>query len=316
MIRAAVFSHNGLGDGINTLVLSHNLLLHGWRVDTYHNSLGTMQNWFPHLPLLPYPAISDIPSLLDSYDFFFVVQNTTSEFVKALIREGKKRFSERVKVLYLYPSKNIINEPYYADCQIKPFIPVAENLRLFCEKILGLSNCVLSNGVTPPKELVFRKHPRRIVIHPTSGKEGRSWPKEKYVKLALHLQSCRYELVFIPGGEKEKREWSDIEFNIPLFPTLDALAGYLYESGYLIGNDSGLGHLASNLGIRTLSFFRKKTASKMWRPSFSPGIVLFPSDWIPNISGFRLRDRHWKSWITVGKALRGAKTLLSTKSLG
>ena len=94
-------------------------------------------------------------------------------------------------------------------------------------------------------------------------------------------------------------------FNAPL----DELAAFLYESGYLIGNDSGLGHLASALGIPTLTFCRRKTWANMWAPSFHKNIVLTPYSWIPNISGFRLRDKQWKRFISVGRAIRAFNKL-------
>src|SRR5690606_32722919 len=123
--RAGVFCHNGLGDGVNCLVLSNNLHVNGWNVDTYQNTIGSMQNWFPHLPVQPYPSLAKLPQILSSYDWFFVVQNDTDEFVLSLICEAKKKFPERIKVLYFYPSKHIIHEPYYSDCFTNPALSIA-----------------------------------------------------------------------------------------------------------------------------------------------------------------------------------------------
>src|SRR3990167_6676146 len=109
--RAAMFLHNGIGDGVNCLVLANNLQLNGWHVDTYHNKMGSMQSWFPHLPVKPYPKIEELSKVLSSYDWYFVVHNYTDDFVKRLIGEGKRRFAEKIKVIYLYPSTNIVNEP-------------------------------------------------------------------------------------------------------------------------------------------------------------------------------------------------------------
>lgn len=306
--RAGVFCHNGLGDGVNCLVLSNNLHLNGWKVDTYQNTIGSMQNWFPHLLVQPYPKVEELPRILSSYDWFFVVQNDTDEFVLKLIQEGKRRFPDRLKVLYLYPSKNIVNEPYYSDCLTDPGASIAENMRLFCEKILHLPKITRSNGFIPLAGLVHRKDARRVVIHPTSSKQTRNWPKEKFLKLANHLKSIGFDPVFVPGA-KEKEDWIDTGFEIPIFKTLDLLCQYIYESGYLIGNDSGLGHLASALGIPTMTFSRRKTWANMWAPSFHKGVVLTPASWIPNIRGFRLRDKHWKKFISVGMAKRGFERL-------
>lgn len=306
-LRAGVFSHNGLGDGINCLVLSNNLHLNGWKVDTYQNTLGAMQNWFPHLPILAYPPSSELPNILNKYDWFFVVQNDADPFILQLIQEGKRRFPDRLKVIYLYPSKNIVNEPYYGDCLTNPDLPIAENLRLLCEKVLHLPKSTKSNGLIPPTGIVSRKHVRRIAIHPTSARENRNWPREKFFELATYLKEQKYELVFIPGS---KMGWEDIGFEVALFPNLDLLSRYLYESGFLIGNDSGLGHLASALGVPTLTICRRKALANLWAPSFHKGVVVTPSSWIPNIRGLRLRDRHWKKFISVAKAKKGFERLV------
>ena len=186
--RAGVFFHNGLGDGVNGLVLSNNLQLNGWKVDTYQNSIGSMQNWFPHLPVQSYPKVDQLPRVLNEYDWYFVVQNDTDEFVLKLIQEGKRRFPERLKVLYLYPSKFIVDEPYYTDCLTNPKATIAENMRHFCEKILHLPKITKSNGFIPLEGLIYKKYPQRVVVHPTSARPTRNWPREKFVKLALHLR--------------------------------------------------------------------------------------------------------------------------------
>ena len=312
--RAGVFVHNGLGDGVNCLILSNNLHLNGWHVDTYQNTVGSMQNWFPHLIVNSYPKIEDLPRILSAYDWYFVVHNDTDEFVIKLIQEGKRRFPDRLKVIYLYPSKNIVNEPYYSDCLTDSQASIAENIHLFCQRVLHLPKITKSNGFIPPPELVHQKHPDRVVVHPTSARLTRNWPKEKFVKLALHLKEEGYRLAFVPGP-KDHEEWKgllSLDFALPSFPSLDLLARYIYESGYLIGNDSGLGHLASALGIPTLTFCRRKTWANMWAPSFHRGEVVTPSSWIPNIRGFRLRDRYWKKFISVGMARRAFDRLAQT----
>src|SRR5579872_6942916 len=185
--KTAVFCHNGLGDGINCLVLSNNLQLNGYEVHTYQNALGPLQNWFPHLPVLSYPSLEELPKILQTYDLFFVVWNDTSEFVKRLIAEGKRRFPERMKVLYLYSSPNIVNEPYYLDCLTDPTASVTKNMRIVCERVMHLPKITKSNGFIVPEGLLFRKFPKRVVIHPTSSAPHKNWSKDKFVKLALHL---------------------------------------------------------------------------------------------------------------------------------
>jgi heptosyltransferase-3 len=309
--KAAFFCHNGLGDGVNGLSLSHNLALQGWEIDTYQNTMGSMQNWFPHLPIFSYPNLDTIPSILAKYDSIFVVQNDTDLFVKTLISEGKRLFPEKIKVLYLYPSPNIVNEPYYRDCLTNPKISFLENMGIICTQILKFPKFIRSNGFVPPSNLVQGKFSRRVVIHPTSARITRNWPKDRFVKLALHLKKQGYEVVLIPG-EKDWADWQDV---LPLglylknFSSLDELSSFIYESKYLIGNDSGLGHLASSLGVPTLTLCRRRAWANFWAPSFSKGVVITPASWIPNISGLRLRDKYWRHFISVGKVKKGFRAL-------
>jgi heptosyltransferase III len=312
-MKAGVFCHNGLGDGVNCLVLSNHLHLNGWEVDTYQNTIGSMQNWFPHLPVKSYPKMEELPRILATYEWFFIVQNDTDEFVKAIIREAKKKNPEKTKVLYLYPSPNIINEPYYLDCLTNPTQSIAENLRIICRDVLKLPKITSGNGFIPPPDLIQNKFPKRIVIHPTSARPTRNWPKERFVKLALHLRNFGFDVTFVPG-EKDFPDWQNLGFKVLNFSNLDELSRYIYESRYLIGNDSGLGHLASALGISTLTICRRKAWAKMWAPSFYHNVVITPSSLIPNISGLRWRDRHWQKLISVKKVLRGFRELVLKES--
>ena len=311
--KAALFCHNGLGDGIVALVLSHNLYLNGFQVDTYQNALGPLQHLFPHLPILPYPNADQVESMFSRYDLLFVFQDTASEFIQKLIRKGKEKYRDRTKVLYIYPSKNIVNEPYYRDAQIDPSIPIAENLWRFCERILHLSKISHSNGIIPPPGLIPRRYENRIVIHPTSSRPGKNWPKQKFESLALQLQNRGYECIW-SLSKKERESWPELEqkgFQL-LDGTLSGLVSALYESCLFIGNDSGPGHLASSLGVPTVTIARRKSYCSFYVPCFTPGVLVTPNSLIPNIGGFRLRDRYWKHFISVRKVLRHALALEKT----
>lgn len=308
--KAGVFCHNGLGDGVVSLVLSNNLQLNGWRVDTYQNTIGPMQRWFPHLPILSYPPTDEVERILHEYQWFFVFQNDSSEFIQKLIAEGKRRDPDQVKVIYIYPSRRIVNEPYYQDAQIDPDLSVAENLRRFCENILHLPKITKGNGFIPPAGLRQRFYDQRILIHPTSSRPGKNWTKEKFVELAWHLEKEGFHPQFVLGN-KEREEWEDqSKFFAPHFPTLDELAAYIYESAYLLGNDSGLAHLASFLGIPTLTITRRKALARLWAPSYASSVVVTPHSWIPNIRGMRLRDRYWQRFISTEKVLRSFDRLV------
>ena len=310
-LKAAVFCHNGLGDGINCIVLSQHLHLNGFSVDTFQNTIGPLQNWFPHLPVFPYPTIDSLEHILKSYNYYFVVWNDSSEFVQKLIQEGKKRFPDRIKVIYLYPSPNIIREPYYADCLTNPKMPVAENMRIISREVLKLPLFTYDSPLKAPNHLTKRLYSNRIVIHPTSAKPNRNWDKEKFIRLALSLKDQGYEITFIPGTN-DLANWKEMEqekIKVVDFSNVESLAEYLYESGYFIGNDSGPGHLASSLHLPTVTICRRKALADLWAPSFYKNYPVVPSSLIPNIRGLRLRDKYWQKFISVSKVLRAFNDL-------
>ncbi len=316
--KAAVFCHNGLGDAIVSLVISNNLHQNGWSVDTYHNGIQGLQHWFPHLPIHTYPDIDKIGDILEKYNQLIVFDNETSTFILQLIKVAKQREPEKIKVIYAYPTQGIRLKPYYKDAELDPSRPILENLKVFCEDILRLDKTTKSNGIIAPLHIQFRKHPKRVILHISSSRPGKNWSIEKYVKLALHLRQQEFEPIFVAGGGKERNAYLWLEekkFHLPTFSSLDDLACYIYESGYLIGNDSGLGHLASCMGIPTITISRRKSVAKFWKPNWTLGKIVVPHFLIPNIRGFRLRDRKWKFFISVNKVIKAFNQLLQNEKL-
>lgn len=144
------------------------------------------------------------------------------------------------------------------------------------------------NGLRPFAGLIHRRHKKRVAIHSTSRDPDRSW--HKFHPLADWLKSEGYEPAILPQ-----------------FPTLEDLASFIYESGYFIGNDSGPGHIASCLKIPHLIIGRAEKHMKFWRPGWTEGEVVVPSRWIPNWKGFRLRETHWKQFITLNNVIKRFK---------
>lgn len=317
MKKAAVFSHSGLGDVIISLVVSNNLHQNGWQVDTFHNGFQAMQSWFPHLPILMLPKKEETFRILEKYDLLIVFQDDTNEFILQLIEEGKRKDALSMKVIYPIPSKGVRLKPYYQDSLFDPTISIVENLRLFCSEILNLPKTTKFNGVIVPLHLKFRKNPKRICFHVSSTRPGKNWPIDKFVKLALHLTEEGFQPAMIAGGPKDRKDYEWLEKEglfLPSFPNLEDLASFIYESGYLIGNDSGLGHLASCMGIPTVTISRRRTSSRFWRPGWALGKIVNPHFLIPNISGFRLRDRKWKTFISVNKVKKAFYELIKEEN--
>jgi ADP-heptose:LPS heptosyltransferase len=191
--------------------------------------------------------------------------------------------------------------PYWSEGKFDGNQSLADNLATFCKAVLHLEDVTKQNGMTPPYPIEAGLFARRVLIHPTSSKEEKNWSRKKFLRLAKELEKRGYEPKFILSQD-EKKIWGEVE--APYFPTLDALAAYVLESAYFIGNDSGIGHLSSCLGLPTVTLCRTLRTARFWRPSWSRGEILTPSSYVPNIKGFRWRDRYWKELISVRRVLK------------
>lgn len=305
LLKGAVISRDGLGDGLVALILAHNLHLNGWNVTMYQKGIcDQLQSWLGHIQLKNGYSIENIDEMLKSYDRIFIFYCEKDPFTHQIIKRGKE--IDRMKVTVINPcfSRNIGNQPYYEDCLFSPSLSIVDNMERFCKNVLQLSKTTKHNGIVPDNSLVHKKNSKRVCMHATSSRVGKNWPIEKFVQVARKMKKDGYDPVFIMTDEEKKQfPFLEKEFSCPSFANLIELGSFLYESGYFIGNDSGVGHLASCLNIPTITLTRGKRISKLWRPSWAKGKVLYPSSWIPNISGLRLRDKYWKNFVTVKKVL-------------
>lgn len=288
-MRCAVFSCMGLGDGLLALILSNNLARAGHQVATYHPFLQGLQSWFPHLPLLPFPK-EQIPL----YDRYFIIYERTP-WMQTILDHCLSHFREKTTVLNPIATPHC-DYPYWEEGRFDGNQPFADNLFVFCRDQLKLPRPTKENGIQPPADL--KKCPSRVIIHPTSSRAGKNWTRSKFLTLAKQLEADGLEPAFILT-EKEKIAWPEID--PPQFATLADLARFVAESGSMVGNDSGIGHLASCLGLPTLIICRSKLAANFWRPAWERGEVLYPPRWIPNLKGMRWRDRHWQKFISVNR---------------
>jgi len=295
-VKAAVFSCLGLGDGLISLVLSNNLARNGWEVTTFHPSLKGLQSWFPHLPLTPFPAKEEIESQFSTFDKFFLFYEK-SEWMLHILKFCQERWPDKLTVLNPIATRNK-DYPFWEGGKFDGRVSFVDNLVNFCRHTLHFTEPTSSNGIVVPSSVELRRYPKRIVIHPKSSKESKNWPWLKFETLAEQLEEEGFEPWFaLTSSEKETVP----PCRSPEIKSLADLAHFVAESGAMIGNDSGIGHLASCLGLPTVTICRHKHASSFWRPGWSIGAVLTPPSLMPNLKGLRWRDKYWKHWISVGR---------------
>lgn len=270
----------GLGDALLSMTVSHNLLLSRVRVTTFSSILCELSSWFPNHTILPYPSKEVFEKTFSRFDTVIAADHS-------MVREDHD-FGNRLIVL--------------KESRFDKNSPMADNLQRVCKSILELPFCEKGNGLVIPAGLNWRSDQKRLAIHPTSSDKKKDWPAVKYVKLGRKLEELGFEPYFCLSPT-ERSEWFGriAEDQLPLFPTIHELASFLFESAAMIGNDSGVGHLASALNIPTLSLFSRKSYSRLWRPGWGENVVVAPPNILP---GARMKEKWWKSLISVGRVLR------------
>ena len=152
---------------------------------------------------------------------------------------------------------------------------------------MQLENVCKQPPVIAPEGLQYRRMEKRIVVSPDSaGPEKKNWHPAAFLNVCHRLQALGFtpEIVVAPNNHSFWEKMAGGKFATPRFDDIAKLAAYLYESGVVVANDSGNGHLASFLGIPVVTIYRKKNPLFHWRPDWKPGIVICPPFSLPGWS--------------------------------
>ncbi len=291
----ALLASNALGDTLISMVIASNLLKSGVEVVVFGTPAHALRHWFPALEIRPLPDERTLAAVLAPFD----------------------------RVLQMHVHQPTVGLPgIHPDVRI--FGPVtlggaggcmAHRMAGFCRVELGLPHAEIDNGLSAPPELQHRRNRRRVAIHPEASTPDKRWSARRFVQLARRLQQRGYEVNFVIAPD-ERARWPELDqWNIPAprFDDLHALAAWLYESGWFIGNDSGIGHLASNLGIPTLSLFRRRRVSERWRPAWGTVDVVLPWQWVPTA---RLKEKFWRETLTCARVLSAFARMVEADGRG
>ncbi|HTI18021.1 MAG TPA: glycosyltransferase family 9 protein [Trinickia sp.] len=280
--RIALIASNAIGDTLVLMVIVQNLLRNGVDVTVFGQPAYALRQWFPGVAIEPLPAQSEEEALLAQFDT--VLQMHTHQPIPRLAQIHPR-------VCHL-DAIDVENRP---GC-------MAENFADFCRRELGLQDVRHSNGMMPPSGLMHRCHVRRVAIHPEASTQDKRWLPERFLRLAVRLRKRGYDVQFIIAPHERER-WCELErwgIPAPTFANLHELASWLYESGWFIGNDSGMGHLASSLNVPTISLFRRRRVSERWRPAWGTVDVVLPWQWLP--FGW-LKEKLWRETLTCARVL-------------
>lgn len=284
-LRFAVYCARGLGDALLSMIVANNLRKEKHEVTIYSDALNGLQNFFSDIIIRPWLSENLNPAELKR-EFSPYDRIVSADYTPILDRlKGEEK-------LLVFEEKNFDKTK-----------SMVENLMICCKKNLSISHVTKETGICIPKKFSYRSCSKRVIIHPTSMDQKKNWPQKKFFLLAKKLQREGFQVTFILSpSERKDRTWMQCEgVSIPLFSSMEDLCTYVFESAYMIGNDSGIGHLSSLLKIPTLSIFSRKSYSKLWRPGWGGGDVVVPTMFFP---GARLKQKYWKKMLSVRKVFR------------
>jgi len=275
------------------MTIARNLQQNGIAVTIFGRQIHSLGAWFPEIETLDDLAAEDLTAKLAGFDRV-IQMHRNKPFV------GLEQYHPRVSFL-----DHI--------CRVRSSESMADRLAKFCIDEFGLAGADKSNGMTPPPGLQHRKYPLRVAIHPTASTADKCWLPARFIRLAIRLRELGFSPEFVVAPQ-ERADWLYIErfgLKLPDLGSLDNVATWVYESGWFIGNDSGIGHLASSLHIPTLSLFMRRGIARTWRPDWGTGQVLIGSTYLP--TGF-LKERYWKYMLSVRQVSRAFEQLRASLS--
>lgn len=293
------------------MIPAYHLMQQGYLVTVYHDQPDLLQPLFPQAFFSVYPKTSDFEKSFQRYELL-LVENDHSERAWTLSRLRDAHKLPSLTFLFPTASKHSYTSQDYL---FNNTIPMATNLQHVCQQLLHIQAATKDNGLLLPHG-TKHLYPHRVALHPTSKDPRRNWKQTQFVALADKLKALGYTPCFVLN-EQEKAPWEPLGaygYSLFIFSSLSTLSLFLYESLALIGNDSGLGHLASNLGIPTLTLSGNPKRVRLWRPDWALGRVVTPPFPLPNFKGIRwnFREKYWQNFVTVDTVLKNFNKLIST----
>lgn len=296
MKKIAILPASGIGDSLIFQAVARHTEKVGWTPTTFSDSLAEFGCWFPEGRFLPAPPSSLLKPLLSPFDAIFLQHDNSEKAfqIQSLFKQTKTLYT-------FYGSYQAGKHP--------PFDPTRDFLcNRSCSMLLNAGMAASQffggtftkeNGLCPPPGLFHRKHKRRIVIHPTSSSHAKNWPRHRFLSVAQMLKKEGYEPIFIVSPQ-ERSSWSEASS----FQTLEQLSSFFYESGAFLGNDSGLGHLASALFLPHVILGPSFEQLTLWGPGWRSGKHLFPPSWMIQ---FHWMKKRWKYLIPINKVIKELK---------
>ncbi len=141
---------------------------------------------------------------------------------------------------------------------------------------------------------------RRVAIFPTTPHSNKNYSRKGFQRLARNLVERGWvvEFVGIPAEQQKLQELYP-EFMVHSFAELKGLVDFLRACSVVVSNDSGGGHLASLMGLRTFTITRRRS-DFTWRPGFNDMNRVV----CPRFTFKWMGQTVWRPFIPLGQVLR------------
>lgn len=286
--RIAIVCANGIGDALLFLGLRKGLELLGYEAVLFSSAIESLGSWIQGHSIQPQPK--DPKTLFTEYDALFL-QHDNSLKAKEL-----EKFSNQLFCFYGAYQKDKhppFRQGYDYVCNSEE--TMLTNIKK-AAKLFFRIEPEKEHLLTPSSHLIHRSYKKRVLIHPTGSTLEKRWPKEKFLTLFHLLKKEGLDPRWIVDPS-EAKEWKGAK----TFPTLSDLADYIYESSYMIGNDSGPGHLASLLQIPSLIIGGDGLNMPLWKPDwYSAELITSPHFWMR----YKALRKRWHFFIRTKKVLK------------
>ena len=271
-----------LGDSLLSMIIVNNLVRNGYRIKVFSAHIYALRDWFPGFDIEPALTRETAPHRLNDFDValhaFHADQVGVSESGRAHI---------------------VVMDDWPVYRQVKNMVDIQTDV---CERHFGITQAVRENGIQAPASVRPRADMARIVIHPIASDVHKSWLPMRFVKLAIWLRKRGFEPEFLlPPDALAQWQWlAQYGFSPRAFSSLADVAAHIAETGWVIGNDSGIGHLASNLGVPTVALAMRSRIAQRWRPGWAPARAVIAPPLMPSRY---LKEKYWKYLLSSARVM-------------
>lgn len=277
-IRVAVVPPRALGDA--TLYLRLAWLFHreGAVVDFFSDILHPARAFFDWLQIEPLepgglPSLAARHDLVISHFNHLPVEITAREHCLALRNIAFVTAKKLPQSLALQGREVMVGEHCFQGASTalcldtKAGLSMVQWIDRYAQAVFGIAPDDCASMLTAVEAAAPASE--RVVIFPTTPHASKNYSMGGFRRLAQRLarRGWRVEFVCLP------REVVAVQARFPGFPVYSfadtkGLISHLLGAACVISNDSGGGHLASLLGLRTFTITRKHERF-VWRPGFN-----------------------------------------------